>query len=218
MKTEELEKTLSDILKGSGNFSITTTRNYQYEDETDSWSEDRKDCINSRAKIPTLDKYLKYVAPKLKNGLTIKKIYRHYSSHCKHINTEPTNVRKFRELFKTQFKPRAKKLNGNTVYDVELLQWTQLDPKQFVEDAEEELERYAQERDFLEAQLARYMQLYESATDHIDELDEEVAALTKNNKYLYEKANRGEFKQLCKDVHQYTGHYRGPKKSIFDYE
>lgn len=209
MKTEELEKTLSNILKSSGNFSITTTRTYQYDSKTDTWVEDRKDSINSQQKNP-LHEYLSYIRPKPKSGLTIKQIYKHYIRYCNQTNTEPASLKEFSSLLKTRFKPRDTKLHGNTVYDVDLLPFQLETSNEFVENAQEELDRYEQERNLLETELYKYMDLYAEAQEQIKDLSAKV-------KYLYERGRGSEFRQLCKSVHQYTGKYHGHTKSIFEY-
>jgi len=121
-------------------------------------------------------------------------------------------------MFKVQFKPRDKKLNGNTVYDVELLAFKQKNKKEFKENAQEELDRYEQERNSLEKELHRYMQLYDESQFETDSIRERVKDLEAKNKYLYERGHGSEYTQLCKSVHQHTGLYKDKRKSIFEYD
>ena len=68
--------------------------------------------------IDTADKFLKMLVPKPKAGITCGNLFEDYIEWCKNENLKCETKGIFSKKLCKMFKPRDKKLNGNTVYDV----------------------------------------------------------------------------------------------------
>ena len=68
--------------------------------------------------IDTSDKFLRMLVPKPKAGITCGNLFEDYIEWCKNENLKCETKGIFSKKLCKMFKPRDKKLNGNTVYDV----------------------------------------------------------------------------------------------------
>ena len=68
--------------------------------------------------IDTSDKFLRMLVPKPKAGITCGQLFEDYVDWCKNENLKCETKGVFSKKLGKMFKPRDKKLNGNTVYDV----------------------------------------------------------------------------------------------------
>ena len=68
--------------------------------------------------IDTSDKFLRMLVPKPKAGITCGQLFEDYIDWCKNENLKCETKGIFSKKLGKMFKPRDKKLNGNTVYDV----------------------------------------------------------------------------------------------------